>query len=157
MAPSAKYDGYSQFRVIITLPVTSNINMLSLCDISDPDLTCAASGGSSSITVTISYAGSNVITVTYFELQLYATTSGALTAGDYTLVIYLPQSNGASYVPFGTSFSSSPVTYCTCSSNFKIGNTPYGTGMIFNTPTTTSLQKSAKSYFTFDFGSYDYR
>lgn len=75
--------------------------------------------------------------------------------GDYTLTIYLPQ-QGSTYVNFGTAFGYQS-TFCTCSSNFKIGNTAYGTGMVFETPIFTSKQLAAQSYYQFNFGSYDYR
>lgn len=75
--------------------------------------------------------------------------------GDYTLTIYLPQYT-TTYVNFGTSFTSQS-TFATCSSNFKIGNTAYGTSMVFQSPITTSLQLATRSYYTVNFGSYDYR
>ena len=119
-------------------------------------MSCVATGGSSTTSVTVSYSGTGVMTVTYFELQLYARTTGALgSIGDYTETIYLPQYTTMN-VNFGTSFTSQS-TFATCSSNFKIGNTAYGTSMIFQTPITTSLQLAAKSYYTINFGSYDYR
>lgn len=66
MAVASAYDGYSTFQVTITLPTMSNINLLSGCLISDPQLSCTASGGSSSTTVTVNYIGTSVMTVTYF-------------------------------------------------------------------------------------------
>jgi hypothetical protein len=65
--------------------------MQSGCHISEPDLSCTASGSPTS-NVYVTYTGSDVLTVTYFEIQLYAVTSGSLgTPDDYTLNIYLPQ------------------------------------------------------------------
>lgn len=127
------YDGYTQFKVIINLPSLSNINMQSGCLISEADLSCTASGNSASSTVYVNYDGDDVLTVTYFEIELYAITSGALgTTDDYTLTIYLPQyiSSSGTYVPFGPQFNSQTY-YCSCTSTFKIGNTAYGTNMIF--------------------------
>lgn len=101
----------------------SNIAMQSGCIISDPLLTCTTTGGSSSMSITVTYIGTGVMTVTYFEMQLYAITSGDLGAGgDYTLTIYLPQYIAASstYANFGQNFNSIS-TFCTCTSNFKIG------------------------------------
>jgi hypothetical protein len=92
-------------------------------------------------------------------LQLYAITSGALGAGgDYTLTIYLPQYIAASstYANFGQDFNAQSKL-CTCTSNFKIGTAAPSARLNFETPVTTSLQKLAKSYYTFNFGSYDYR
>lgn len=66
MAAASKYDGHSLFNVYIVLPSMSNINMLTGCSISDPMLSCTATGGSSSTTVTVSYIGTGVMTVTYF-------------------------------------------------------------------------------------------
>lgn len=96
------------------------------------------------------------MTVTYFEIELHATTSGAFGAtGDYTLKIHLPQRISTPYVPFGT--SSYNTEYCTCTSNFKVGNTAYGTSMTYETPTTLSLMKDVKSPISFNFGSYSFR
>lgn len=160
MAPSGTYNGYSTFEVVISFPSITNIMMQSGCLISDPSLSCTASGGSTSVTVTVTYTGTGVMTVTYFELQLYATTSGSLgSGGDYTLTINLPQydTSSSSYMNFGTSLAGTKVTYCTCTSSFKIGNTAYGTSMVFQAPTTTSTQLASKSWYSFNFGSYDYR
>ena len=49
MALASTYDGYSTFRMLISIPTISNIQMQSGCIISDPDLTCTTPGGSSSI------------------------------------------------------------------------------------------------------------
>lgn len=66
MSASANYDGHSMFLVVIALPTLSNLNMQSGCLISDPNLSCTATGGSSSTSITVSYIGTGVMTVTYF-------------------------------------------------------------------------------------------
>jgi hypothetical protein len=69
------YDGYPRFRVRITLPSISNIAMQSGCHISESYLSCTASGSTTSL-VYINYEGEGVMTITYFEIQLYAITTG---------------------------------------------------------------------------------
>lgn len=62
------YDGYNSFKVILTLPgTTTSLTMQTECYISDPDLSCTASGSPTS-TITVTYIGNDVMTVTYFEL-----------------------------------------------------------------------------------------
>lgn len=60
MAQSAKYDGYPKFSITIALPSMSNINMQSGCLISDPLLSCTTTGGSASMSITVSYIGTNI-------------------------------------------------------------------------------------------------
>lgn len=116
----------------------------------------ATAGGASQSTVVVTYTGNDILTVTYFELELYAITSGALgSPGDYTLTVYLPQ-YVSTYVPFGTSYTSS-TEYCSCQSTFKVGNTAYGTSMVFDSLSTLSLQNSVMTPISFNFGSYSYR
>ena len=62
------YDGYTQFKVYIDLPSISNIVMKSDCLISEADLSCTATGNSGSATVLVNYIGTDVLTVTYFEI-----------------------------------------------------------------------------------------
>ena len=129
------------------------------CDISDPELRCTASGGGTTSTVYIYYDGTDVMTVTYFELSLYAVTSGSLgTPGDYTLEIQLPQyySSWSARTIFGPNYN--VVAYfCSCTSNFKIANTAIGTAMNLNTPTMLSNMKNTMTSYSFSFGSYSYR
>ena len=65
----SSYDGYKLFKVVIALPGTAtSITMQNECYLSDPDLSCTASGNTNSVTVTITFTGTGVMTVTYFEM-----------------------------------------------------------------------------------------
>jgi hypothetical protein len=55
MSKAENYDGHSKFLVVITLPALSNLNMEPGCLINDPNLSCSATGGSSTSSVTVSY------------------------------------------------------------------------------------------------------
>ena len=130
------------------------------CHISDPELECSTqSGGAAGATIIVKYIGTDILTVTYFELSLYATTSGSLgTPVDYTLTVHLPQysTTSAVRVVYGNDYTAY-TTYCTCTSNFKIGNTAIGTAMKLETPVLLSNMQNVMTSYYFDFGSYSYR
>jgi hypothetical protein len=162
---SSGYAGYSSFRVIINIPSStvsgSGLSILTYCDVSLPYLSCTVpTGGSGSIVIQLNYIGTGSTTITYFELNLYATVSGAFAAAAaYTVTVYLPQYNSAVsnyYTPFGNSYSYL-TTYCTCQSSFTVGITGYGTAMNFNTLTYSSNTQGARSSFSFLFGANSFR
>ena len=114
----------------------------------------------------ISYTGATPLTITYLQINLYATaTQNFATANAYTVTIYLPQYNLVStlalgvydYVPFGTSTSGTRTQYCQCTSSFTVGITPYGTTMALNTFSANNYMKSTRSRLSFIFGASSYR
>ncbi len=53
MSKAENYDGHSMFLALINLPALSNLNMQAGCLINDPNLSCTATGGSSTTSVTV--------------------------------------------------------------------------------------------------------
>lgn len=114
----------------------------------------------------IAYTGASPLTITYLQINLYATaTQNFATADAYTATIYLPQYNLVSipgfgiydYVPFGTGTSGTRTMYCQCTSSFTVGITPYGTTMALNTFSANTYMKSTRSRLSFIFGASSYR
>ena len=115
------------------------------------------SASSSTVYVEIHYAGATTATVTYFEVNLYATATNSFsTAADYTLTIQLPQYYSSTYVPFGNVYNS-VTTYASCTSSFTVGITPYGTTMALNNLQFDSSMTNTRSKITFDFGASSFR
>lgn len=161
LSPASKLDGYSNFQVILTLPAsTTNTEMLSVCEAITSGLSCTATWSAMTVTLTIvvSYTGSSTISLTYFELNLYALTSGSSLGllGDYTVVVNLPQYNSVKNILFGTLYNSL-IKLCTCTSSFRIGSTASQKRMTMTLPVLKSTQRSAKSSFYINFASYDSR
>lgn len=152
------------FQVNFAIPAStvgsSGLNMLSICDVSLSTLSCTVSSATSSlVVVTLAYIGTTSTTVTYLQINLYATASSTFgTAAAYTVTVYLPQydTNVVDYTPFGNSFTSA-ATYATCSSSFTVGITPYGTAMNLNALTFNSVLQTSRSKITFTFGANSYR
>jgi hypothetical protein len=159
------YSGYSSFLVYIDIPSStvsgSSISMSSLCDTSNTLLSCTVTSASSaSYRMRFNYVSTGTATVTYLEINIYATVGSTFgTAADYTVTVYLPQyiSSISSYVPFGDTNYASSSTYCTCTSSFTVGITQYGSVSNLNSLTFASAQKAVRSQLSFIFGANSYR
>jgi hypothetical protein len=134
--------------------------MLSQCDVSLSSVSCSVvSVGSNQITILISYTGTSTITITFLQINLYATSTGTFgTAAPYIVNIYLPQrdSTVSDVTPFGNAYNSF-ATYATCSSSFTVGITPYGTAMTLNAFSLNSNMNLARSRISFNFGASSFR
>ncbi len=161
---STGYSGYSSFRVYFTIPSTTAngvLTMLSPCDTSNTLLTCQViSASSSTFQAQFNYASTGTATITYLEVNLYATANNLFgTAAAYTATVYLPQHISAInyYAPFGDTGYGSVSTYCSCQSSFTVGITPYGNVSTFTNLTFNAAQKSTRSKLSFIFGANSYR
>lgn len=166
MGTYAGHVGYSSFQIYFNIPSStvggSGLTMLYICDtsLSTSIVTCTVNYASSSLVIVqINYAGTSTTTITYLQINLYATTTSTFgTAAAYTVTVYLPQwdTTANDYVPFGNSYASQ-TTYCTCSSSFTVGITPYGTVMTLNSLLFNSAMETTRSKISFNFGASSYR
>jgi len=165
---SSGYSGYSSFRVYFSIPPTtvgsSGLTMLGNCDTTNTLLTCQViSASSSTFIAQFNYASTGSSTITYLEVNLYATATSASpfgTAAAYTVTVYLPQyiSANSLYAPFGdNNYAQLATTYCQCQSSFIVGITAYGTTANFNSLTFSASQKGTRSKISFNFGASSYR
>jgi hypothetical protein len=134
--------------------------MNSNCDTTNSLLTCQViSTSSSTYVVQMNYASTGTSTITYLEINIYATVGSTFgTAANYILTVYLPQYVSAIsyYGPFGDSYSSA-FTYCTCQSSFTVGITPYSSIGSLQSLTFSSNQRSVRSSVSFNFGVVNFR
>lgn len=157
--------GYSSFRVYVDIPPTtvasSALTMGTTCDTSNTLLTCQViSSSSTTFIAQFNYASTGTSTITYLEVNLYATATGSAfgTAASYTVTVYLPQWITSNYyAPFGDTSYSATTTYCQCQSSFIVGITAYGTTATFNSLTFSSSQSNVRSKISFNFGASSYR
>lgn len=165
MGTYAGHVGYSSFQVYFNIPGStvsgSGLVMLPVCDtsLSTSIVTCAVNSASSSLVIVqINYVGTSTTTITYMQINLYATASSNFgTAAAYTVTVYLPQWDSVGdFAPFGNSYSSQ-TTYCTCSSSFTVGITPYGSVMTLNSLSLNSAMRASRSKISFNFGASSYR
>lgn len=162
----AGHIGYSTFQISFAIPSTTvsgaGLTMLYNCDTSLSTVSCSVpSASSSNVVVTITYIGpaSSTVTITYLQVNLYATASSTFgTAAAYTVTVTLPQYDSIAndYVPFGNSFGS-VASYCTCTSSFTVGITAYGTTMNLNSLAFSSTMQATRSRISYIFGASSYR
>ena len=158
------YIGYSSFRVTFSIPSstvsTSGLVMLTNCDTSNTLLSCTIiTASQSSVVARFNYVSTGSSTITYLEVNLYATASSTFnTADSYTATVTLPQYiNSNYYAPFGDTNYAASATYCSCSSSFIVGITAYGSTAIFSSLTFSAAQKLVRSKIEFNFGASSYR
>lgn len=89
--------------------------MKNFCDTTNTLLTCVVrSTSSSTYQAELQYIGTGITTITYLEMNVYASVGSTFgVAADYTVTVRLPtyDSTISYYVPFGNSYSSANI-YC---------------------------------------------
>ena len=86
-------NGYNTFQVGFVIP-SSGLTMLSECDVTVTNLACTIIGSpsSTSITIQLQYTGTGTTSISFLQVNLYATAASTLgTAAPYTVTIFLPQ------------------------------------------------------------------
>ncbi len=111
------YNGYSSFRVSFSIPTStlasSNFAFTGECDTTNTLLTCQSiSSAANNFIAQFNYASTGSSTITYLEINLYATaTANFSTAASYTVTVTLPQRTSGVDAPFGNTYGPS-TTYC---------------------------------------------
>lgn len=160
-SPSPKL--YSSFIVALQFPAITIPSAAALtvttpnCDSLDSRFSCTISSLSTlSFNIQFTLLVNTPVTISTMSFNVYAISSALFGPIDnYTLTIYLPQSNAGVLQAFGPDYTSKS-TYATCSNSFTISLTGTSSVITLNSLALEHPSQSVKGFISYTLG-FDYR